>query len=189
MTLPRVQPITPILRKEPFDGPGWLFDIKYDGFRGPCYVEHGRARFVSRNGKPLGRFAAVAAEVAAVLAVDELVIDGEVIVADETGRPQFYDLLRGTRAPAYVAFDLLWRDGADLRPLPLSERRSALRGFLAKPSPVIFEAVSVKGGGGAGSSSRSARTISRGSRRSVSLIRMARASGGSRSKTRTKRSR
>jgi hypothetical protein len=33
MTLPRVQPIIPTWRKQPFDGPGWLFDVKYDGFR------------------------------------------------------------------------------------------------------------------------------------------------------------
>ncbi|MBO0735635.1 MAG: hypothetical protein J2P48_03580 [Alphaproteobacteria bacterium] len=48
--------------------------------------------------------------------------DGEVVVSDETGRPQFYDL-RHTRTPDYLAFDLLWLDGADLRGLPLSERR------------------------------------------------------------------
>jgi ATP-dependent DNA ligase len=41
------------------------------------------------------------------------VIDGEVIAADDIGRPQFYDLLRSVRAPAYVAFDLLWLNGAD----------------------------------------------------------------------------
>lgn len=44
-------------------------------------------------------------------------------MADETGRPQFYHLLRGRLAPAYVAFDLLWIDGVELRPKPLSERR------------------------------------------------------------------
>jgi hypothetical protein len=36
MTLPRVQPIIPTWRKEPFDDPEWLFDFKYDGFRGLC---------------------------------------------------------------------------------------------------------------------------------------------------------
>jgi ATP-dependent DNA ligase len=52
-----------------------------------------------------------------VLGTDEAILDGEVIVADDSGRPQFYDLLRGRRTPVYVAFDVLWRDGADLRPL------------------------------------------------------------------------
>jgi bifunctional non-homologous end joining protein LigD len=147
MALPRIEPIIPTRRKEPFDHPEWLFDVKYDGFRGLCFLEQWRGHFVSRNGKPLSRVAALADELANVLGVDEAVIDGEVIVADETGRPQFYDLLRGRLAPAYVAFDLLWIDGVDLRPKPLSERRAVLRGLLPEGSPTIAEAVSVEGRG------------------------------------------
>ena len=128
MALPRVQPVVPTRRKEPFDHADWLFDVKYDGFRALCHVEPGRPRFSSRNGHPLDRFTDLAAEVASVLNVGEAILDGEVIVADATGRPQFYDLLRGRLAPAYVAFDLLWIDGVDLRPKPLSERRAVLRG-------------------------------------------------------------
>jgi ATP-dependent DNA ligase len=44
----------------------------------------------------------------------DAVIDGEVIPADETGRPQFYDLLRRTRSAAYAAFDILWCAGCRL---------------------------------------------------------------------------
>jgi hypothetical protein len=40
MTLPRV--LIPTWRREPFDDPEWLFDFKYDGFRGLCYIEQGR---------------------------------------------------------------------------------------------------------------------------------------------------
>ena len=54
MTLPRVQPIIPTWRKQPFDDPSWLFDFKYDGFRALCYLEAGRCRLVSRNGNHLG---------------------------------------------------------------------------------------------------------------------------------------
>ena len=81
MPLPRVQPI-PTRRKDPFDHTDWLFDVKYNGFRALAYIEGGRCRLISRNGKPLGRFAPLGAEVAAALAVDEAVIDGEVIVTD-----------------------------------------------------------------------------------------------------------
>jgi ATP-dependent DNA ligase len=52
----------------------------------------------------LTRFEALGDQVAALLQVDEAIIDGEVVVIDETGRPQFYDLLRRAKAPAYVAF-------------------------------------------------------------------------------------
>jgi ATP-dependent DNA ligase len=110
MTLPRVQPIIPTWRKEPFDDSEWLFDFKYDGFRGLCYIERGCCRLISRNGNVLSRFEALGDQLAALLQIDEAIIDGEVIAVDETGRPQFYDLLRRAQAPAYVAFDLLWVD-------------------------------------------------------------------------------
>jgi hypothetical protein len=42
-------------------------------------------------------------------------LDGEIICSDGSGRPQFYDLLRGTRAPSYIAFDIVWLNGVDLR--------------------------------------------------------------------------
>src|SRR5215472_4695746 len=109
MTLPRVQPIIPTWRKEPFDDPEWLFEFKYDGFRGLCYLEQGHCRFVSRNGNVLSRFEALGEQVAAVLGVGEAIIDGEVIVVDETGRPVFIDLLRRKQAPGYVAFDMAGR--------------------------------------------------------------------------------
>jgi ATP-dependent DNA ligase len=130
VVLPRVQPIIPTRRKEPFDHPEWLFDFKYDGFRALCYIEQGRCRLTSRNGNMLSRFEALADQVAAVLDVDEAVIDGEVIVVDETGRPQFYELLRVPRRASYVAFDILWLDGTDLRSLPFDERRRRLQRVL-----------------------------------------------------------
>jgi ATP-dependent DNA ligase len=79
-----------------------------------CYVENGRCGFVSRRGNVFTRFDALCEQVASALChdvvsevgVDEAILDGEVITADETGRPQFYDLLRRTRSPIYVAFDL-----------------------------------------------------------------------------------
>src|SRR5262249_43539276 len=98
-------------------------------------------------GNVFERFAGLAAGIAETLDVDEAVLDGEVIAADATGRPQFYDLLRGRRAPAYVAFDLLWLDGADLRALPLSERRRLLQGILPAGATTISETLSVEGRG------------------------------------------
>jgi hypothetical protein len=139
--LPRVQPIAPVLRVEPFDDPEWLFDLKYDGFRALCYLEQGRCRLISRNGNPMSRFARLSQQIAAALDVDDAVLDGEIIAVDETGRPRFYDLLRDTRAPAYVAFDLLWLNGTDLRSLPLIERRQRLQNYRYKPPPRRKKAV------------------------------------------------
>ena len=107
--LPRVQPIAPIRWKEPFDDPAWLFDFKYDGFRALCYLGQGSCRLISRNGNQMSRFAGLSERIAASLDVGDAILDGEVIAADETGRPQFYDLLR---------------------PLPLTEGRRQLQNIL-----------------------------------------------------------
>jgi bifunctional non-homologous end joining protein LigD len=133
---------------DPFDDPDWLFDVKYDGFRGLCYIEPGRNRLVSRHGNAFDRFDALADQIAAALDVHDVILDGEIIAADETGRPVFIDLLRGTRALAYVAFDLLWLEiDVDLRQLPLHERRKRLQPIMPARSSIISEPVSVIGRG------------------------------------------
>src|SRR5262245_27747115 len=101
MPLPRVQPIIPVTAKEPFDDPAWLFEFKYDGYRGLCYADQNRCWFVSRNGNTLSRFDTLGDQVASELDLDDAIFDGEVIAADETGRPLFYDLLRYARRPSY----------------------------------------------------------------------------------------
>jgi bifunctional non-homologous end joining protein LigD len=111
--------------------------FKYDGFRALCYLEQRRNRLISRNYNIMTRFDELAEQAAGVLEVGDAILDGEIIAADETGRPQFYDLLRGTRTPAYIAFDILWLNGTDLRSLPLSERRWTLQSILPKASPIV----------------------------------------------------
>jgi bifunctional non-homologous end joining protein LigD len=132
---------------EPFDDPEWVFDLKYDGFRGICYLEPGCCRMISRNGNLMSRFASLGDQIAASLDVGDAILDGEVIATDETGRPQFYDLLRDKRKPAYVAFDVIWLNGIDLRALPLTERRRHLQNILPKGSAIISEPLSVTGRG------------------------------------------
>jgi len=111
-----------------------IFELKSDGFRGLCYVGRGRGWFISRNGKRMTRFAEFADQLARDIDIHDAVFDGEVIASDDTGRPQFYELLWRSRRPTYVAFDLLWLNGADLRALPLSERRRRLQAVLPQES-------------------------------------------------------
>jgi len=56
-------------------------------------------------------------------------------------------LLRVPRSASYVAFDILWADGTDLRSLPLSERRKRLQAILPEGSSILSEALSVAGRG------------------------------------------
>jgi bifunctional non-homologous end joining protein LigD len=144
MSLSRVQPIIPISRKDPFDDPAWQFELKYDGFRALCYLEHRRNRFISRTGNILSQFDELADQVASeIVGFDEVVLDGEVIAPDECGRPVFLDLLKRARRPAYVAFDLLWLSGTDLRSWPLRHRQQALEDILQEGSRVISPVLSV----------------------------------------------
>ena len=131
--------INPVRRLEPFDHPDWLFEAKFDGFR--AAADTVRGRLISRNGNRLKRF-----EKVLDLLPAGFVFDGEIVVLDDTGRPQFNELLFGRRRPMYVAFDLLIADGVDLRPLPLRDRKARLaqiakraEGWMALTNGVVGE--------------------------------------------------
>ena len=80
--------------------------------------------------------------------VKDAILDGEIICADETGRPIFIEMLRGRHPVCFVAFDLLWLNGEDLRPLPLVERKARLKRLLRRRSNhLIAEALAIAGGG------------------------------------------
>src|SRR5215467_13288774 len=85
------------------------------------------SRFISRNRNGFKHLDALAAALAKRLRVKDVILDGEIICADETGRPIFIEMLRGRHPACFVAFDLLWLNGDALRPLPLVERKARLR--------------------------------------------------------------
>jgi bifunctional non-homologous end joining protein LigD len=146
-SLPRVAPLTLKRRAQAFDNPDWLFDLKYDGFRALLEIGRGEARLVSRNRNRFKHLDPLAAALAKRLRVSDAILDGEVCCVDETGRPIFIDLLR-RKEPCYIAFDLLWLNGEDLRPLPLIERKARLkRLFRRRSNHLIAEAMSVEGRG------------------------------------------
>jgi bifunctional non-homologous end joining protein LigD len=114
-----MQPIIPVVRQEPFDDPGWLFELKLDGFRG--LADTIRGKMLSKNLNPLRRYQHLLDALPA-----GYVFDGEIVALDEDGRPRFNDLLFGRREPVFVAFDVLFAEGEDRRALPLKERKALL---------------------------------------------------------------
>ena len=68
------------------------------------------------------------------------ILDGAVVEKDAAGRDNFLDLMRRREGASYVAFDLLWLNGRDLRSRPLTERKRALRKILPRRSKLIREA-------------------------------------------------
>jgi ATP-dependent DNA ligase len=146
--LPRVAPLTLKRRAQAFDNSDWLLELKYDGFRALLEVDGTGARLVSRNRSRFKHLDPRATALAKRLRVNDAILDGEVICVDETGRPIFMDLLRRREPVCFIAFDLLWLNGADLRTLALTERKARLRRLLRRRSNhLIAEAMAIDGRG------------------------------------------
>src|ERR1700745_2097841 len=119
-----ITPMAATLTQERFTGPDWLFERKYDGIRLLAFRKGKKLRLFSRNQLPQ-RYPAVA-EVVADLAVDEIILDGEVDWGD--------------RNVSYHVFDILWLNERDLMTLPLIERRAILHDLeLPPPLHVVAE--------------------------------------------------
>jgi bifunctional non-homologous end joining protein LigD len=114
-------------RPRPFSHPDWIFEIKWDGFRALVHIEKGECKLVSRNGNQFKSFPTLAATLPAELLASSAVLDGEIVCLDDDGKSQFRDLLFHRDEPRFIAFDLLWLDGEDLRHVPLIERKLRLR--------------------------------------------------------------
>jgi bifunctional non-homologous end joining protein LigD len=126
-------------RRNPFDHPDWIFEVKQDGFRGTAYVENEHVRLLSRHGNQYKSFAELSGWIGRHLRVESAVLDGEICCLDAEGRSQFGDLLYRRGDPYFFAFDLLWLNGRDLRDMPLVERKQRLREVVpSAPSRLLY---------------------------------------------------
>src|SRR4029077_1586381 len=116
----------------PFDSDEYLYELEIDGFRALAYIAAGKGELVSRNGNTFHGFAELATWIAEHLKVESAVLDGEIACIDGEGRPIFRDLLFRKSTCIFVAFDLLYLNGKDLRTLPLIERKRQLRKVIGR---------------------------------------------------------
>ena len=138
-------------RPTAFTKDGWGFELKFDGFRLLAERVGGKVRLVLRRGREATRqFPEIVSALEQVPGAD-FIIDGELVIQDEEGRPIFQRLLsRGTltgqreielgmrASPAvFFGFDLLMDEGTDLRPLPLRERKARLMKRLPRLERVL----------------------------------------------------
>ena len=121
-------------------GDGWAWELKWDGIRAIGYVDGGRIRLVSRNGNDVTRRYPELRRLGEALGARDVVLDGEIVAFDDSGRPSFELLQRrmhvesdstirrlvGEVPVTYVLFDLLWLDGHSTMDLPYTERRALL---------------------------------------------------------------
>jgi bifunctional non-homologous end joining protein LigD len=141
------------LRKEAPSGPGWLHEIKHDGYRLLCRVDTGKVSLTTRGQfNWAGRLPEIAAAIRA-LRVKSAWLDGELVALRPDGVSDFGSLQTAFRRKqtgqlVYYAFDLLHLDGRDLRPAPLVERKVILHRLLkGRPSSRLQYVDHVEGNG------------------------------------------
>jgi len=128
-----IEPCLPSPAKAPPSGPGWLHEIKHDGFRVLARKDAAGVQLITRAGNDFSsRFPLIAVAVRE-LPVRSCLIDGEAIVCDADGVAVF-DLIRRhdtvTNAE-HCAFDLLELNGRDLRRNPIEKRKELLADLLS----------------------------------------------------------
>ena len=136
----------------PFSDDRFLFELKYDGFRAVAEKDGERVEFRYRGGQDAIALYPEVAPALRALPVERAILDGEIVVLDEEGKPSFQllqkrallrrgrDVQRAAREkPAtYFAFDLLGLGDRDLRPLALSDRKRVLARLLPAAGPVRY---------------------------------------------------
>lgn len=143
--------VTPMLATPvdaPFDDPKFLYELKWDGYRALATVDaKGEVAIASRNGNDLLVKFPELANLADAFSERPVIVDGELVVLDSAGRPSFQHLQerldrygrRGTGKPVtFVAFDLLYGNGRDLRAEPLEKRKETLEALLTGHGPVLY---------------------------------------------------
>ncbi len=134
------KPMLATLAREVPKGSGWLFEVKWDGYRAIGRVAGGNATLTSRNGNDLSeRFPSVAKALEKAVKTSDCVLDGEVCALDEHGRATFSAMQQGKPGTTYVyfVFDLLEVEGEPSIDLPLTERRKRLEQLLDRSARAV----------------------------------------------------
>lgn len=149
---PPVEPMLAETADAPFSRAGWIFEIKYDGYRLIAQKTDELVELRYRSGRDAtDAFPEIVASMAS-LPITSAVIDGEVVVLDDEGKPSFSLLQKrglltnrfevasaAVELPAtFFAFDLITCNGRDLRSVPLTDRKSALALLTPSVGPVRF---------------------------------------------------
>jgi len=146
--LPRdVTPMLATLVDAPFDDNAWLFEVKWDGYRAIASIDaDGKLTLTSRNGLDLLKRFKDLGPIASAFRSLPVIVDGEICALDEQGRSSFQALQQADVVArgkvrtelTYIAFDLLYADGRDLRALPLEERKAKLEALIVPNSGVLY---------------------------------------------------
>ncbi|MGH7466461.1 MAG: DNA ligase D [Longimicrobiales bacterium] len=137
---------------KPFTREDWIFELKYDGYRLLAAKTNGKSKLITRNNNDATDTFPEIARAVAALPYDHILLDGEVVVQDEDGKPSFQRLQQRGRFlrvadirraaaqhPAtFFAFDLIGFGEYDLRTLPLLERKALLQRALPRAGIIRY---------------------------------------------------
>lgn len=124
-----VKPMLATLHKKIFNKPGWIYELKWDGYRMIANIEDGKVSIHSRNGITYNsRFPNLVKDLERI--PHNVILDGEVVVLDETGIPIFQELQNYDSSTSgslrFYVFDMLFLNGHSMLELPLLERKSLI---------------------------------------------------------------
>src|SRR6202171_4909736 len=129
--MPRsLDPMKAQLVDEAFDDDRWLFEVKWDGIRLISFIDEGKVSLQTRAGRIVDAEYPQLQAISGLVKARQAVLDGEVVVLDDEGRPSFQLLQnRGTdlHPMQYVVFDIVYFDGQRLFKVPLEDRKRLLR--------------------------------------------------------------
>ncbi|SJZ59359.1 bifunctional non-homologous end joining protein LigD [Chitinophaga eiseniae] len=133
-------PMLATLAASATDEPGWLYEIKWDGYRALAFLDKGAVELRSRNNKPFNEKYYPVYQALQQWKVNA-VVDGEIVVVDEEGYTDF-SRLQEWRSEAdgqlvYYLFDILWLNGKDLTTLPLMQRKKLLQQLMPVNNVVL----------------------------------------------------
>ncbi len=125
-----LKPMLATLVDKPFDEPGWVYEVKWDGYRAVVYLNKGEIEMRSRNNKSFNEKFYPVYEALKQWKINA-VFDGEIMVLNDKGISNFSNL-QSWRSEAdgeliFYLFDVLWLEGYNLMQLPLTERKEILQ--------------------------------------------------------------
>ena len=112
-----------------FNKANWIYELKWDGYRALANIKDGKVDFYSRNGISFKKkFEEIYEHLKSI--PHDVVLDGEVVVLDKEGKPQFQKLQNYQKDPSgelrFYVFDILYLNGHDIMHLPLIKRKSLI---------------------------------------------------------------
>lgn len=146
-----INPQEPLLVLEPPLSDDWLHEIKYDGFRTQLIRDWAGVRALTRTGIDWSKRYWPVVDAAEKLPAKSFIIDGEMIAPDPDGKPNFHQMHSrmawNAELLAFVAFDIMYLDGEDIRSLPAIERKAKLWNLVKPADGVIQYSQHVEGNG------------------------------------------